>query len=120
MFSAREQKMETGSVVHIVALAFRCTAELELTLPASKLQLGLPQPQGTYQSITHRGFCVRCGGTCVRCGVTCVRCGGRGGGALVCCVSGGTSVNLNVTTKALALLLPGFHVDTNRHHTVHV
>ena len=93
MFSAREQKMETGSVVHIVALAFRCTAELELTLPASKLQLGLPQPQGTYQSITHRGFCVRCGGT---------------------------SVNLNVKTKALALLLPGFHVDTKRHHTVHV
>ena len=113
MFSAREQKMETGSVVHIVALAFRCTAELELTLPASKLQLGLPQPQGTYQSITHRVFCVRCGGTCVRCWW-------EREGALVCCVGGGTSVNLNVTTKALALLLPGFHVDTNKHHTVHV
>ena len=38
----------------------------------------------------------------------------------MCCVCGGTSVNLNVTTKALALLLPGFHVDTNRHHIVHV
>ena len=113
MFSAREQKMETGSVVHIVALAFRCTAELELTLPASKLQLGLPQPQGTYQSITHKEFCVRYGGTCVQCG-------GRGGLALVCCVGGGTSVNLNVTTKALTLLLPGFDVDTNRHHNVHV
>ena len=78
MFSAREQKMETvGSVVHIVALAFRCTAELELTLPASKLQLGLPQPQGTYQSITHRGFCVRCGGWTLVCGVV-----GEGGGHL--------------------------------------
>ena len=112
MFSAREQKMETGSVIHIVALAFRCTAELELTLPTSKLQLGLPQPQGTYQSIAHRGFV--CGVRALVCGVV------EGVGALVCCVGGGTSVNLNVTTKALALLLPGFHVNTNRHHTVHV
>ena len=55
------------------------------------------------------------------CGVGALVCGVVGeGGALVCCVGGGTSVNLNVTTEALALLLPGFHVDTNRHHTVHI